>query len=232
MRKIDKKMNLAKANLLTEQRYLASKGFGSENIGEEINKEESIDEIELGEDVEFLESPMLNDLVIVKTQTEYILVNKMDNTIEAQLGPIDAYFSKEHLCSTALRLHSELFESSDNVYTGGGEIIGPLSACRKGGLEEERQPNQDTYFETLSQTLDAVRAKANAYGLEVDEEDIWRYFGTGGIGYGETEKANLRLLQHGEPMLDKRGNELNRFIRVSIYRMDNGKYELTAYKTW
>jgi hypothetical protein len=115
--------------------------FGERKLPSEADKQTSMEfpseEPELAEDVEFHASPMLNDLVIVRTQNEYILVNKMDNTIEAQLGPIDAYYSKEHLCSTALRLHSELFESIDNVYRGGGEIIGPLSACRKGGLEEE-----------------------------------------------------------------------------------------------
>lgn len=202
---------------------------------EEVSQELEM-EPELAEDIEknripFEPSPMLNDLVIVKTQTEYILVNKMDNKIEAELGPINAYKSKEQLCTVALRLHSEIFESYKDVYHGGGEILGPLSACRKGGLEEEvldeeRTPNQDIYFETLSEALDAVRAKANAYGLEVDEEDIWTYFGTGGIGYGETEQANLRLLQHGKPMSG------NRFIHVSIYRMPSGRYELTAYKTW
>jgi hypothetical protein len=195
------------------------------------------EEPEFAEDVEFHGSPMLNDLVIVKTQTEYILVNRLDNTIEAELCPINAYKSKEHLCTTALRLHSELFESHENVYHGGGEILGPLSACKKSGLEEEvldeeRNPNQDIYFETLSEALDAVRTKANAYGLEVDEEDIWTYFGTGGIPYETDKSANIRLLKNGEPILDKRGKDANRYIRVSIYRMPSGRYELTAYKTW
>lgn len=215
--------------------------YGKRKLPSEADKQTSMEfpteEPELAEDVEFLESPMINDLVIVKTQSEYILVNRLDNTIEAQLGPIDAYFSKEHLCSTALRLHSELFESYENVYTGGGKIIGPLSACKKGGLEEEvldeeRNPKQDTYFETLSEALDAVREYAAKLGFEVDEKDMWTYFGTGGIGYGETEKANIRLLKNGQPILDGRGKEANRYIRVSIYRMDSGRYELTKYKTF
>lgn len=115
MRKIDKKLNLAKANLLSEQRYLASKGIIKEEIG-------------------LLSSPEFSDLIIVRTDTEFILVNKQDNTIEAQLGPIGVFKSKEHLCDTALRLHGELFEGFDNVYHGGGDIIGPLSACNKGSL--------------------------------------------------------------------------------------------------
>jgi len=214
MRKIDKKLNLNKANLLTEQRYLESKG--------------------ISEDFEIKDSPELNDLIIVRTPTEFILVNKNDNTIEAELGPIGSYSSKEALCNSALRIHMDIFEGRGNVYHGGGDILGPLSACKKGGLEENKPTSkpQDTYFETLSQTLDAVRAKAKELGYELDEEDVWTQFGTGGISYEETKQANIRLLKNGEPILDKRGKELNRFIRVAIYRMGSGTYELTMYKTW
>jgi hypothetical protein len=88
------------------------------------------------------------------------------------------------------------------------------------------------YFETLSQALDAVREYAEKLGLEVDEHDMWFQFGTGGVGYEESKSANIGLLKNGEPMLDKREKELNRFIHVSIYRMPSGKYELTMYKTF
>jgi hypothetical protein len=123
MRRIDKKLNLAKANLLSEQRYLASKGI-------------------IKEEIEFKDVPEFTDLIIVRTDTEFILVNKQDNTIEAQLGPIGVFKSKEHLCNSALRLHGELFEKLDNVYHGGGDIIGPLSACQKGGLEENEMSGE------------------------------------------------------------------------------------------
>lgn len=90
----------------------------------------------------------------------------------------------------------------------------------------------DTYFESLSEALDAVRAKAEKLGFEIDEEAIWTSFGTGGISYETTKSANIPLLQNGQPILDKRGKEANRYIRVSIYRMPSGRYELTMYKTW
>jgi hypothetical protein len=90
----------------------------------------------------------------------------------------------------------------------------------------------DTYFESLSEALDAVRAKAEQLGFEVDEEAIWTSFGTGGISYETTKSANIPLLQNGQSILDKRGKEANRYIRVSIYRMPSGRYELTMYKTW
>ena len=100
------------------------------------------------------------------------------------------------------------------------------------GLISEISENNDTYFESLSETLDAVRRKATSMGLEVDDEEIWTNFGTGGISYGSTKSATIPLLKDGKPILDRRGKVANRAIRVSIYRMDSGRYELTMYKTW
>jgi hypothetical protein len=102
----------------------------------------------------------------------------------------------------------------------------------RGFINEDGNGNNDTYFETLSEVLDAVRQKAAQLGFEVDEQTIWTNFGTGGISYETEKSANIPLLQNGEPILDKRGNEANRYIRVSIYRMPSGRYELTMYKTW
>lgn len=90
----------------------------------------------------------------------------------------------------------------------------------------------DTYFDSLSQALDAVRNKAAKLGYEVDEETMFSNFGTGGISYETTKRANIELLKDGEPILGRSGKPLNRAIAVSIYRMPSGKYELTAYQTW
>lgn len=92
--------------------------------------------------------------------------------------------------------------------------------------------SEDTYFETLSSALEYVRGMAESLGFEVDEEDMWINFGTDGISYGQTKSANIRLLQDGQPILDRRGKEMNRAIHVVIYRMETGRYELTAYKTF
>ena len=100
------------------------------------------------------------------------------------------------------------------------------------GMPKNKAGGDSPYFETLSQALDVVREYATKLGFEVDEDDMWFQFGTGGVGYEETKSANIGLLKNGEPMLDKRGKELNRFIHVSIYRMPFGKYELTMYKTF
>jgi len=90
-------------------------------------------------------------------------------------------------------------------------------------VSEMARPEQnDTYFETLSEALDAVRTRVKNKGFEVDEDAMFTQFGTGGIGYGETKRANIPLLKNGIP--DKR-----RSVTIAIYRMDSGKYELTAY---
>lgn len=98
--------------------------------------------------------------------------------------------------------------------------------------EDMVQEGSDTYFETLSEALDAVRQKVEQLGFEVDEDAMFTQFGTGGIPYETEKSANIPLLMNGEPILDKRGREANRYIRVSIYRMSSGRYELTMYKTW
>lgn len=90
-------------------------------------------------------------------------------------------------------------------------------------VSEIAKPQQnDTYFDTLSAALDAVRTKVEERGFTVDEDVMFTQFGTGGIGYGETKRANIPLLRNGIP--DKR-----RTVTIAIYRMDSGKYELTAY---
>jgi hypothetical protein len=78
------------------------------------------------------------------------------------------------------------------------------------------------YFETLSAALDAVREKVEKRGYTVDEEDMWNYFGTGGIGYLQTKRATIPLLKDGIP-------QRNRSVTIAIYRMDSGQYELTSY---
>jgi hypothetical protein len=90
----------------------------------------------------------------------------------------------------------------------------------------------DTYFKTLASALDYVRNEVSKMGYELDEDDMWSSFGTGGVGYGETKRGTITLLKDGKPLLSKRGKPLNRGIQIVIYRMDSGTYELTWYKTW
>lgn len=90
----------------------------------------------------------------------------------------------------------------------------------------------DTYFKTLSGALDYVRYEAEKLGYTVDEDSMFTNFGTGGISYGQTKRANIDLLKDGQPIVSKSGKPLNRSLIVVIYRMDSGTYELTCYKSW
>jgi len=99
-------------------------------------------------------------------------------------------------------------------------IITKLS--KKNKIGEVKVQQNDTYFETLSATLDAVRERVEKKGYTVDEDEMFTQFGTGGINYLETKRATISLLKNGIP--DKR-----RSVTIAIYRMDSGKYELTAY---
>lgn len=89
-------------------------------------------------------------------------------------------------------------------------------------IREIAPVQNDSYFETLSAALDAVRTRVAAKGYEVDEDQMFNQFGTGGISYGETKRANIQLLKGGLP-------QRNRSVTIAIYRMDSGRYELTAY---
>ena len=97
---------------------------------------------------------------------------------------------------------------------------------------EINENSSDTYFETLSETLDYVREQVLKMGYTLDEDDLNFQFGTGGVSYGQTKSAVIPLLKNGEPILGKGGKPLNRGVNIVIYRMDSGRYELTFYKTF
>jgi hypothetical protein len=92
--------------------------------------------------------------------------------------------------------------------------------------------DSDTYFETLSSALDHVRDEVGKMGYTLDEDDVMFKLGTGGVSYGETKSATIPLLKDGQPIVGKRGKDLNRGVHISLYRMPSGKYELTWYKSW
>ena len=60
-------------------------------------------------------------------------------------------------------------------------------------VAQVKVPQNDTYFETLSAALDAVRGKVAKKGFTVDEDEMFATFGTGGINYGETKRETISL---------------------------------------
>lgn len=126
----------------------------------------------------------------------------------------------------------EKTSSGRSIY---GKPVAKLSGPKIGGpFKPVAAPKKesDTYFKTLSGALDQVRSQAKGLGFEVDEDDMFNNFGTGGISYGTTKSANITLQKDGMAITSKGGKEMNRSLHVSLYRMDSGTYELTAYKTW
>lgn len=137
-------------------------------------------------------------------------------------GLITSYFKDEATlkANTNKKYHKEMGISS-------GDNKAAAKPAKKSSFK-----SSDTYFETLSGTLDQVRAEAKKHGFEVDEQELNLQFGSGGVSYGTTKSATLPLLKDGKPVKSKSGKAMNRNIHVAIYRMDSGRYELTAYKTW
>lgn len=227
MRRFDKKDNIRKANLLSEQRYLESKGLINENsIESKFNSSNFSDAIVKGAQ-DSLHEDEEND----KKEKE-----QMINVILGYGGQRQSLenLDRETLLKMLYNIGFDKRDDNPRARAMAKDLYNLYKPKKKGflGLFEVDKNPSDTYFETLSETLDAVRQKAAQLGFEVDEQTIWTNFGTGGIPYETEKSANIPLLQNGEPILDKRGKEANRYIRVSIYRMPSGKYELTMYKTW
>jgi hypothetical protein len=258
MRRFDKKDNIRKANLLAEQRYLQSKGLINENEDWDLESRKQEYGINPEIDQEELNSENTYKVEVIGKEAEkdggykhrWVYEITANNEEEAEAKAADRFnenfrLSDIYLFSVkAITNPTEDDESQprgirmgemgideDNVES---QFSKPSFADSivKGAQSSLHEDGNDTYFETLSEVLDAVRQKAAQLGFEVDEQTIWTNFGTGGISYETEKSANIPLLQNGEPILDKRGKEANRYIRVSIYRMPSGRYELTMYKTW
>lgn len=84
----------------------------------------------------------------------------------------------------------------------------------------------ENYFDTLSQALDAVTARCTAQGAQADAGEWSSFmdkFCIGGVAYGETKTATVRITVFKNKPTNRRA------LTASIYRMESGRYELTAY---
>jgi hypothetical protein len=83
---------------------------------------------------------------------------------------------------------------------------------------KEGKFDYETYHETLSSALDAIRNYSMNRGYDEFE------FGMGDVqhvGYGNTERFTKELTKNGKPQ--------RKALHVQIYRMDSGNYELNMY---
>jgi hypothetical protein len=77
----------------------------------------------------------------------------------------------------------------------------------------------DTYHETQSVALQyAFNTIGSRYTLQLPDR-IW----TEHVQYGSTVQYHLPLT------VTKTGNPAKRWLHISLYRMDSGRYELTHY---
>ena len=74
------------------------------------------------------------------------------------------------------------------------------------------------YHESLGSAKDESR-KLVPTGYVLDEDD---FFALQHVGYGETGRVHAR-------MYTEKGNEARKWLHAIIYRMESGRYELTAY---
>jgi hypothetical protein len=85
-----------------------------------------------------------------------------------------------------------------------------------------RTYKSDTYFETQSEALQFVFDSIEDTQYEVKlPENIW----TEHVAYGSTVRYYLPLI------VAKTGNPAKKWLHISLYRMDSGRYELTYYKS-
>lgn len=78
--------------------------------------------------------------------------------------------------------------------------------------------NLKTYFETLGEAKDEAR-KLVPTGYILNEDD---YFTLQHLSYGTTGSIHAR-------MTTPKGVDAKRCLHAIIYRMESGRYELTAY---
>jgi hypothetical protein len=84
--------------------------------------------------------------------------------------------------------------------------------------------SKDIYFETMSAALDSVRKTMRIKGYEIDEIELERSFGTGGVDYGKSKRAIIPINK-----IVSTGTAKRKGCVIVLYRMDSGRYELTLY---
>ena len=77
----------------------------------------------------------------------------------------------------------------------------------------------ETYFETQNAALECADNMAVANGYQPQYPDtLWCEH----VNYGTNVKYAI-------PMLTSKGNPARKYLHISLYRMDSGRYELTTW---
>lgn len=78
----------------------------------------------------------------------------------------------------------------------------------------------ETYHETLSSVFEEFKSALIANGIEV--KDFSDLENANGLSYGQNARFNF-------PIHKKKGKGTNAWAHLSVFRMDSGRYEMTAY---
>jgi hypothetical protein len=83
-----------------------------------------------------------------------------------------------------------------------------------------RSSNSQTYFETQSSALQYVEDQLKSKFLIAYPDRIWSEH----VNYGTSVSYHL-------PLNTLEGKPTRRFVHITLYRMDSGRYELNYYKS-
>ena len=84
-----------------------------------------------------------------------------------------------------------------------------------------RTYQSDTYFDTQSAALNFVENEMQKKEIQIQYPDsIW----TEHVAYGTSVRYNI-------PLKNRTGNDMKKWLHITLYRMESGRYELTWYLT-
>ena len=82
-----------------------------------------------------------------------------------------------------------------------------------------RTYQSDTYFDTQSAALNFIENEMQKKEIQIQYPDsIW----TEHVAYETTVRYNI-------PLKNRTGNDMKKWLHISLYRMESGRYELTWY---
>lgn len=178
-------------------------------------------------------SPSTDELMIVDINDEYFLVNKNNKQIESFIGNKTNIKDKNTLCSVALNNFESLFEmkqgSFDNIYKDNGNVIGVLSFCKKGSIQEvskgkkkvkltEQQWGKLLATGLVNENVKVIRKQLNeSIDIKNEVKELIKYL------YRKSDDFSPFWLEQGLTYDDIIELLLSKKLIVS----KNGKYELS-----
>ena len=115
----------------------------------------------------------------------------------------------------------------DHITNSENYIVQANGGYHELGESKLKENSAETYHNSFTHAAEAAKAYAIKKGYEIDEDDWQTQVALGGRysrsrpGVGKTHSFTVGLLRNGKPQ--RKG------LNFSVYGMESGKYELTAY---